>query len=59
MNALERITEILERARVAGGWDDENVAWSVLAELDLDDNGKPVDRATSEDSPSFNNHAPN
>jgi hypothetical protein len=31
MTTLERITAILERARVAGGWDDEAVARAVLA----------------------------
>lgn len=45
MNALERITHVLERARVAGGWLDEDVAAAVLAALGLDDEGKPVDRA--------------
>lgn len=45
MTALERITAILERARVAGGWVDEDVAAAVLAELGLDDDGQPVDRA--------------
>jgi hypothetical protein len=41
MNTLERIARILERARVAGGWLDEDVAKQVLAELGLDDDGKP------------------
>lgn len=33
MTMLARITAILERARVAGGWIDEDVAASVLAEM--------------------------
>jgi hypothetical protein len=45
MNALERITAVLRLARVAGGWIDEDVAAAVLAELGLDDDGEPVDRA--------------
>lgn len=45
MTLLERITAILERARFAGGWIDENVAAQVLAELGLDDDGEPIDRA--------------
>jgi hypothetical protein len=45
MTTLERITAILERARVAGGWDDEAVAKAVLDALGLDDDGNPIDRA--------------
>ncbi len=45
MSLLERITAILERARVLGGWIDEDVARQVLAELELDDDGKPIDKA--------------
>jgi hypothetical protein len=45
MNTLERITAILERARVAGGWIDQDVARVVLAELGLDEDGEPIDRA--------------
>lgn len=33
MTLLQRITAVLERARVAGGWDDEAVARKVLAEM--------------------------
>lgn len=44
MTLLERIAGVLERARVAGGWIDEDVAAQVLAELGLDDDGKPIDR---------------
>lgn len=42
MNALERITALLERARVDGGWLDDAVAAAVLKELGLDDDGQPV-----------------
>jgi hypothetical protein len=45
VTTLERITAILERARVAGGWDDQDVARAVLSELGLDDDGNPIDRA--------------
>jgi hypothetical protein len=45
MNVLGRITAILERARIAGGWIDDDVAAAVLAELGLDEDGKPIDRA--------------
>lgn len=41
MTALERITAVLERARIAGGWIDEEVAKQVLNALGLDDNGAP------------------
>ncbi len=52
MNALERITAIVERARIDGGWMDEDVAANVLAELGLDEDGRLVetlgrDRPTS------------
>lgn len=48
MTAVERVTRILERARVAGGWIDEDVAVAVLVELGLDaETGTPVDPATS------------
>lgn len=43
MTALDRVTRILERARIAGGWLDDEVARKVLDELGLDDEGKPVD----------------
>ena len=49
MNALERVTAVLERARVAGGWIDDVVAAEVLKELGLDDNGIPVDQSPSQD----------
>jgi hypothetical protein len=42
VNALERVTRILERARVAGGWLDDEVARLVLDELGLDNEGKPL-----------------
>ncbi len=42
MNALDRVTAILERARVAGGWIDEEVARQVLNELGLDNDGYPI-----------------
>lgn len=42
MTALERITAVLERVRVAGGWIDEDVARAVLTELGLNDDAKPV-----------------
>jgi hypothetical protein len=45
MTVLERITAILERARVGGGWIDEDVARAILSELGLDDDGKPIDEA--------------
>lgn len=40
MTALERITHILERARIDGGWDDEAVAARVLAALGLSTDGR-------------------
>lgn len=33
MTMLQRITTVLERARVAGGWIDEDVARAVLREM--------------------------
>lgn len=33
MTMLKRITAVLERARVAGGWDDEAVGRAMLAEM--------------------------
>jgi len=42
VNALERITDLLKQARVAGGWIDEIVAAAVLSELGLDENGNAV-----------------
>lgn len=45
MSMLERIAAVLRQARVAGGWIDEDVAAAVLAEMGLDDDGDPVDRA--------------
>lgn len=44
MTALNRVTRILERARVNGGWIDETVAAAVLEELNLDANGEPLVR---------------
>lgn len=43
MTVLERITAILQQARIAGGWDDEDVAKAVLDALGLDEEGEPVD----------------
>lgn len=45
MTVLQRITEILHRARVAGGWDDEDVAKQILRAMDLDDDGEARERA--------------
>jgi hypothetical protein len=42
MTLLERITAVLQRARMAGGWIDEDVAEAVLAELALDEDGAPL-----------------
>ena len=42
MTTHERITALLERARIAGGWIDEHVAAAVLKELGLDHHGEPV-----------------
>lgn len=39
MNALERVVAVLHRARIDGGWDDEEVAICVLTALGLDENG--------------------
>ena len=50
--ALERITAILEQARIDGGWVDDVVARAVLAELGLDDNGEPADE-TAPTSPNL------
>lgn len=50
MTALDRVTAILERARVSGGWIDEDVARRVLTELGLDDSGDPLSRETSHTS---------
>jgi hypothetical protein len=41
MTALERISKLLHRSRMVGGWTDEAVAAAVLRELGLDDDGKP------------------
>lgn len=41
MSALQSIATVLHRARVAGGWDDEEVAAQILRALNLDDEGKP------------------
>jgi hypothetical protein len=51
VNALQRVTAILERARVAGGWIDEEVAKAVLDALGLDEDGEPIDRALRSDAP--------
>jgi hypothetical protein len=40
VNALERVTRVLERARFDGGWIDEDVARRVLLELGLTDDGE-------------------
>lgn len=45
MTAVERVTALLERARIDGGWDDEAVARRVLEALGLDDDGKPCQAA--------------
>lgn len=47
MTALERITAVFERRRVAGGWVDEDVAVEVLAALGLDNDGCPVPSESS------------
>lgn len=39
MNALDRVTSVLERARIDGGWTDEVVAHRVLIALGLDEDG--------------------
>jgi hypothetical protein len=48
MTALERITALLEQARIAGGWIDEDVARAILSELGLDDDGKAIDHETDD-----------
>jgi hypothetical protein len=53
VNALERVTAVLERARVAGGWNDEHVAANVLQVLGLDEDGKPA--APSDTAPTSSN----
>ena len=46
MTALNRVAFVLERARIAGGWIDEEVAQLVLDELDLDAiTGEPLPKA--------------
>lgn len=45
MSVLERVTAILHRARVAGGWVDENVAATILAALGIDEDDEPQDPA--------------
>jgi hypothetical protein len=45
MTMLERITRVLERARIDGGWLDDEVARAVLAEIGLDEDGEPIDKA--------------
>jgi hypothetical protein len=42
VTALDRVAAVLERARVAGGWLDEEVSADVLKELGLDLNGDRV-----------------
>jgi hypothetical protein len=42
VTALERVSAVLERARIDGGWIDETVAAAVLAALGLDEDGQPV-----------------
>lgn len=44
MTAMDRIAAVLHRARMRGGWSDEDVAVEVLAELNLDAYGNPVSR---------------
>lgn len=39
---LDRIASVFRRARVIGGWDDDNVAALVLKELGLDENGERI-----------------
>lgn len=48
MNALDRVASMLERARVSGGWIDEDIAADVLKELDLDENGVPLPKGLSD-----------
>jgi hypothetical protein len=42
LTALEKVTFVINRMRVAGGWDDEEAARQVLAAVGLDDDGKPM-----------------
>jgi hypothetical protein len=43
MTALERVAAVLEEARIAGGWTDEDVAADVLQALGLDEEtGQPI-----------------
>lgn len=51
MNAIDRVTEILRKARIAGGWIDEDVAQDVLRTLGLDDNGSVAGSVTPKADP--------
>jgi hypothetical protein len=42
VTTLERITAILERARIDGGLIEEDVARAVLDALGLDEDGQPI-----------------
>ena len=44
MTVLDRVAQVMERARVRGGWDDHAVAAEVLTLLGLGVNGEPVAR---------------
>jgi hypothetical protein len=45
MTALDLVTGILYRARVAGGWIDDDVASQVLEALGIDEDSEPGDPA--------------
>jgi hypothetical protein len=45
--ALEQVTVVLERARIDGGWIDEDVARAVLEVLGLTEDGEKIDRAVA------------
>jgi hypothetical protein len=51
VSALERITELLQAARIAGGWIDGDVAAAVLDALGLDEDGLPVATPYKPDMP--------
>jgi hypothetical protein len=50
LNARDRVAEILARARIDGGWIDEDVADAVLVALGLDADGKPVATESDEET---------
>lgn len=56
MTALERVTAILERARVAGGWTDEAVAAEVLDALGIWEDDKVIELADREPTSSNIGH---